>query len=189
MKKRILSMFLSAVFGITLMATAAQASLSANILYTETDLGNGSWKYDFVFQNTSPGDASHPYLQSVKLDFDYSTVTMSNTPANWTSYTYTGPASIGTPVDTDYLEMYSVAKSADVAAGSSLGGFSFTTTGYSAGNIAYTAIFSDHAESGENFETAEGTATPTPIPAAFWLLGSGLAGLAGIRRKQAVSAI
>jgi len=28
-------------------------------------------------------------------------------------------------------------------------------------------------------------ATPTPIPAAFWLLGSGLAGLAGLRRKMA----
>ena len=27
--------------------------------------------------------------------------------------------------------------------------------------------------------------TPTPIPAAFWLLGSGLAGLAGLRRKKA----
>ena len=27
--------------------------------------------------------------------------------------------------------------------------------------------------------------TPTPIPAAFWLLGSGLAGLAGFRRKNA----
>ncbi|NVN90133.1 MAG: VPLPA-CTERM sorting domain-containing protein [Desulfuromonadales bacterium] len=27
--------------------------------------------------------------------------------------------------------------------------------------------------------------TPTPIPAAFWLMGSGLAGLAGIRRKKA----
>jgi hypothetical protein len=28
------------------------------------------------------------------------------------------------------------------------------------------------------------TPTPTPIPAAFWLLGSGLAGLAGLRRKN-----
>jgi hypothetical protein len=26
--------------------------------------------------------------------------------------------------------------------------------------------------------------TPTPIPAAFWMLGSGLLGLAGVRRKQ-----
>lgn len=27
--------------------------------------------------------------------------------------------------------------------------------------------------------------TPTPIPAAFWLLGSGLAGLVGVRRRKA----
>ena len=31
---------------------------------------------------------------------------------------------------------------------------------------------------------ATATATPTPIPAAFWLLGSGLAGLAGRRKKM-----
>lgn len=30
----------------------------------------------------------------------------------------------------------------------------------------------------------QASATPTPIPAAFWLLGSGLAGLAGIRRRS-----
>ena len=29
------------------------------------------------------------------------------------------------------------------------------------------------------------TVTPTPIPAAFWLLGSGLAGLVGVRRRKA----
>ena len=38
------------------------------------------------------------------------------------------------------------------------------------------------------FDTITGTvaqdATPTPIPAAAWLLGSGLMGLVGIRRKQ-----
>jgi hypothetical protein len=29
------------------------------------------------------------------------------------------------------------------------------------------------------------SATPTPIPAAFWLLGSGLAGMVGMRRRKA----
>ena len=32
--------------------------------------------------------------------------------------------------------------------------------------------------------TATTTATATPIPAAAWLLGSGLMGLVGIRRKM-----
>jgi hypothetical protein len=32
---------------------------------------------------------------------------------------------------------------------------------------------------------SEASATPTPIPAAAWLLGSGLMGLVGIRRRNA----
>jgi len=35
------------------------------------------------------------------------------------------------------------------------------------------------------FDSNSTTATPTPIPAAAWLLGSGLMGLAGLRRKKA----
>lgn len=35
--------------------------------------------------------------------------------------------------------------------------------------------------------TADVTPTPTPIPAAAWLLGSGLLGLVGIRRRNALS--
>jgi len=182
MKKSILSILLFAAFSVFLISSAAQASMGVNILYSETDLGSGSWQYDLLFQNTSASDDTHPYLQKVALDFEYANVTMLNMPANWTSYTYTGTAPIGVPVATDYLEMYSDMKSADVAAGSYLGGFRFTTD-YRAGTIAYVATFSNHAELGENFADVAGSATPTPIPAAFWLLGSGLAGLAGLRRR------
>lgn len=184
MKKRILSMLFFTAFSIMLISSAAQASISANILYNETNLGNGSWQYDYMFQNTSSSDETHGYLQKVMLAFDESTVNVSGMPANWTSYTFTGTASIGVPVVTGYLEMYSDTQGADVAIGSTLGGFRFTTD-YRIGNIAYEAVFSDHgAGTGyEDFASTTGTTTPTPIPAAVWLLGSGLAGIAGLRRR------
>jgi hypothetical protein len=108
-------------------------------------------------------------------------VTVLNMPADWTSYTFTGTANLNTPVTTDYLEMYSDTLSADVFIGSSLGGFRFTTD-YQLGNIAYEARFSDHALF-EDYATISGTTSAVPIPAAVWLLGSGLAGLVGIRRR------
>ncbi len=47
------------------------------------------------------------------------------------------------------------------------------------------SLFNDGATSTEIL-ASEADVTPTPIPAAFWLLGSGLAGLAGAaRRKEA----
>jgi hypothetical protein len=181
MKKSSLSSLLFAAIGILLIASVAQASLSANILYTETNLGSGLWQYDFVFQNTSLAGDTHPYLQSVKLDFENANVNMLNKPSGWTVYTFTGTAPIGTPVSTDYLEMWSDMMGADVLPGSSLGGFKFTAD-YHIGTIAYEAMFSNHAFP-ENFTSLTGTASAVPVPAAVWLLGSGLVGLAGFRRR------
>ena len=61
----------------------------------------------------------------------------------------------------------------------------------------YTSIFSTDSVSGAaamidltangavvNVTSSETTVSPTPIPAAAWLLGSGLMGLAGIRRRN-----
>lgn len=182
MKKIGISIMVFAVLAILMITPAAQASLTADIRYSETDLGAGLWQYDYVFKNTSSIDATHPHLNQVNLYLGGETsVTVLNMPTDWTSYTFIGAAEIGTPVATDYLEMYSDILSADVLIGSSLGGFRFTTD-YQLGNIAYDAVFSNHAVI-EGFATSSGTASAVPIPAAVWLLGSGLVGLVGIRRR------
>lgn len=64
-------------------------------------------------------------------------------------------------------------KSTGVAAnGGTIGsGGTFRVTDYFQGGTPYAVQFN-------------GTVTPTPIPAAAWLLGSGLLGLVGLRRKQ-----
>jgi hypothetical protein len=53
-----------------------------------------------------------------------------------------------------------------------------------AGTVAVINLFNDGGTSAQSFD-ASTTATPTPIPAAAYLLGSGLMGLFGIRRKKA----
>ncbi len=182
MKKIGISIMAFAALAILLMAPAAQAYLAADIRYSETDLGGGLWQYDYVFKNTSSIDDAHPNLQRVELNLGGdTTVNVLNMPMAWTSYTFTGTVSVGTPVVTDYLEMYSDMPSADVLAGSLLGGFRFTSD-YMLGNLNFEAVFSDHAGI-EDFSTISGTTSAVPIPAAVWLLGSGLAGLVGIRRR------
>lgn len=51
--------------------------------------------------------------------------------------------------------------------------------------LFYTSPYSGLATAGANFDyfDMDFTTTPVPIPAAIWLLGSSLVGLAGIRRK------
>ncbi len=182
MKKINISFMALALLAILIIAPAAQATLStlsADIRYTETDLGGGLWQYDFTIQNTSSSmEDSHPYLWKMALDFENdANVTLLNNPGNWTVGTYTGSL----PDITDYVEMYSDASDFDVIPGSLLTGLSFTAD-YRLGEITYEVGFSDHGTF-EKWASISGTASAVPVPAAVWLLGSGLIGLMGFRRK------
>lgn len=182
MKTRRLSILTLVLIGVLLASLPARADMSAAISYAETDLGDGTWQYDYVFQNTSSVDADHQYLQSVILYLDVdTTVTILSSLADWSSYTFTGSANVGDSVVTDYLEFYSDTLASDVAIGAILSGLSFTTTD-KLGDIAFEAIFSDHAVM-EDFASVSGTTSAVPIPATAWLLGLGLSGLAGLKRR------
>jgi len=167
MKKRSFSILSFAVLSILLICSASFASPGANIFYTEQDLG-GSWQYDYTFYNTS--DAGE-YLFSVNLYFDDTTVDSLNIPLGWDS-----TVSWFIPVETDYLDTYSSDWGSDISAGSSLGGFSFTTQ-RKAGNISYDAFFSDHGEP-ENISMISGTGTPAvapePVSSVLFVAGGGL---------------
>jgi len=56
--------------------------------------------------------------------------------------------------------------------------------GLYAGTVALVNLNNDGTTSAQSLDGST-TATPTPIPAAAWLLGSGLMGLCGIRRRKA----
>ncbi|HUJ16751.1 MAG TPA: VPLPA-CTERM sorting domain-containing protein [Nitrospirota bacterium] len=49
----------------------------------------------------------------------------------------------------------------------------------------FTVDLSDNGAATTNIMASQANVTPTPIPAVAWLLGSGLMGLAGIRRRMA----
>jgi hypothetical protein len=61
--------------------------------------------------------------------------------------------------------------------------YQFTTTATGANTTLGFNFMND--PSYFHLDNVDVEATPTPIPAAFWLLGSGLMGLAGMRRKKA----
>jgi hypothetical protein len=90
---------------------------------------------------------------------------------------------VGTPYINNAVDLSSLAAIA------SEGQFFIRLYGTGASSTAGTLRVGDYLSGGVYyFDTITGTvaadATPTPIPAAVWLLGSGLLGLVGIRRRK-----
>jgi len=144
------------------ISSIALASPGASILYQESALENGQWRYDYTFNNTSD---NNEYLYSVWLDFDRTvTVTGLALPSGWSGSVWNGTNT------TIYLEASSTAFSYDIAAGNSLNGFSFMIN-YQEGNIPYSAYFDDHAG---NISTISGTTAsivPEPVSSILLLFG------------------
>ncbi len=182
MKKINFTVITLALLAFLMMTSSAQAAMSVNISYSETALGGDLWQYDFTLENTSSNDETYQYLSMVSLDFEeYANVTILNTAENWTIGTFTDTLYLNDTAETDYLELYSDAVEYDVLPGGTVG-LSFTAD-YQIGEVSYTAFFSDSVNDWD-WQESEGMASPVPVPAAVWLLGSGLLGLAGIRRKS-----
>ncbi len=139
----------------------APATPSANISYRETTLGSGLWQYDYTFFNTSN---NNEYLYSVDLLFGQThTVTGLPLPSGWNSTIWEGEH------ETDFMVSFSTNISFDIAAGSSLSGFSFTVD-YQLRDIAYSADYDDHQ--GGIFSTSGYTVTPEPLSAVLFFSGS-----------------
>jgi hypothetical protein len=82
-----------------------------------------------------------------------------------------------------------------VAGGSAVGFYKYTqtsTSSFTAGTVqTYANASFSLSSAGDLVYTVTGTGggTPVPLPAAVWLLGSGLMGLFGIGRRRAASAV
>lgn len=137
---------------------------AANLMYSEIDLGSGLWQYDYTFYNIS---TNSEFLYSVDLLFSQqSTVNGFPLPIGWDSTTWEGEN------QTNFIVTFSTNTSYDIAAGSSLSGFSFTID-YKAGNIGYNAYFDDHQ--GGIFNTSGITSVvPEPVSSSLFLSGVAL---------------
>jgi hypothetical protein len=115
-------------------STSLLAAPDANILYVETDLGNGLWKYDYTFYNTS--GSGGVTLYSVFFDFNQSTsFTGISLPTGWA-----GAIWPFTTMTIDTADTYSTHPMFDIGAGNCLSGFSFTVD-FQAGDTDYAAFF------------------------------------------------
>jgi len=61
---------------------------------------------------------------------------------------------------------------------------SYLTLAYDGGSVYDSYTITQTSQVDTVFNNAAATATPTPIPAAAWLLGSGLMGVLGARKKK-----
>lgn len=169
MKQKKILMLIKTIITLFLLSSVVFASPSANIVYNETNLGNGSWQYDYIFHNFSTAGES---LYSVWFDFaQTSTVTGSPLPTGWDGTVWEGTN------NTDYIDSFSTSSALpdyDIAAGSSLGGFSFTID-YRAGDIPYTAYFD--TESGSSYISGTTIIVPEPISSSLFIIGGAILGI------------
>jgi hypothetical protein len=159
MKRKNLFLWLLFLVGITcIVSTAAIASPGSNLLYSETELEGGFWQYDYTFYNTSDAGES---LYSVYFYFTQDTsFTGTSLPTGWDGIVWDGNA-----WTTSFADTYSTGTSYDIAAGSSLDGYSFTVD-YQAGDISYDAYLS-----GDNVISGSTMVVPEPISFILFIVG------------------
>jgi hypothetical protein len=169
------------VIMLAIFCGVAFATPSVSITYTETSLAGGLWQYDYTIFNTSDPINDVDYnLYDVFFTFDPSkTTTVVSLPTGWENMSDIGFA------DTFSLNPGVAPVGTDIGPGASLSGFVFQFD-YEVGPLAFDALLFNPLDEANPFVfsgTSAAAATSVPEPSVLMLLGSGIAGLAVIRRR------
>ena len=156
---QILATFLLATAFGGFFSGIAWSTPSAEVFFSETDLGGGLWRYDYALSNTSDPviDAGFDIFDFF-LSFDTVELSDLSAPADWDFISDSS----------SFIDWFSLLpgpppSGADVAPGTSLPGFSFTSN-MQISSSYFEVLYTDGA-------------APIPEPSALLLVCSGLVGL------------
>ena len=156
-----------------LFSTSASAT---TVSYSLVNLGGSSYQYNYTLLNDTLGFDVDQF--SIYYDLGlYENLAVTSSPVGWDSIVFQPDA--GLPDDGIFDTL---ALGSPLSAGDSLGGFSVSFDWLGSGSgpgEQYFELFDF------NFDLIDSgtTVSQVPAPAAIWLFGSALLGLAGIKRK------
>ena len=164
----------------------AWAIPSSQALYTEYDLGGGLWGYDYILYNTSDPVVDAGYdLYDFTLYFDPAvTITNILSPSDWDFISNESPSGSGNYYDfIDWMSLLpgEPPSGADIAPGTSLSGFSFTSNMQLA-SLSFDMFLSNPTDPATPVPYS-GNTSSVPEPSTRLLLGVGLAGAALLRKR------
>jgi len=152
------------LIGTLMFSAKAFADPIASILYQETNLGGGSYRYDYTFYNDSTADES---LYKVIFYFDQSTTTGLPLPTGWVGTVWNGTAT------NTFLNTIALNQNYYIAPDEFLGGFSFIIN-RQLGNSSFSAEFKDNEGSYYAFSgntAAAPPVVPEPVSSTLFIIG------------------
>jgi hypothetical protein len=171
---------LLSLFAMSLTMSRAYAQ-DARALYTETNLGGGTWRYNYTFYNDLSSISFAGFdLYDVSLTLDGATTAMNEMEApNWSSI-----------ITMDFVEYFSVLSGpppagSDLPLGASLGGFQFIVN-KQLGDVPFVATFTNPSDP-LNPQIYVGTSSAmisAPEPMTLSLLATGILGLGLVPQRK-----